>query len=175
LSDVCRFGEIEVRRVIEWAGPIQTVDAILPDTPAQVWRDHDSWLAPDFHNPAGNAYRAAIQTWVLQAGRHTILVDTGVGNDRDRPQVPLFDHLHTGFLHRLGAAGINPAEVDLVINTHIHYDHVGWNTTLVNGTFVPAFPNARYLVPERDHTYYGEHWFVDYGKSLTCNDAIYRV
>lgn len=154
MNSVHRFGDVEVRRVTEWVGPIQTVDVILPDTPAQVWREHEPWLVPDFYIPDDNSYRGAIQTWILRVGGQTILVDTGVGNDRERPQVPLFDHLRTDFLDRLGAAGVDLTEVDLVINTHIHYDHVGWNTTLVDGAFVPTFPNARYLVPERDYTYY---------------------
>lgn len=143
-----------MRRVTEWVGPIQTVDAILPDTPPEVWREFESWLSPNFYTPETKSFRGAIQTWVLRVGGQIILVDTGVGNDRRRPQVPMFDHLQTDFLDRLDAAGIAPAEVDLVINTHIHYDHVGWNTTLVDGRFVPTFPNARYMVPERDYTYY---------------------
>jgi glyoxylase-like metal-dependent hydrolase (beta-lactamase superfamily II) len=81
-------------------------------------------------------------------------VDTGVGNDRDRPQVPAFAHLHSDFLDRLAAAGVEPEDVDTVINTHIHYDHVGWNTHWVDGTFVPTFPNATYLVPRADYYYF---------------------
>src|ERR1017187_3402444 len=154
MTEVRIVGEVEIRRVVEWVGPIRTVDAILPDTPPDVWSDNEDWLAPDFHNPLDNAYRAAIQTWVLDVGGRTIVVDTGVGNDRDRPQVPPFANLKTDFLDRLAAAGVDRRNVDLVINTHIHYDHVGWNTMLVGGAWVPTFPNARYLVPERDRAYF---------------------
>jgi glyoxylase-like metal-dependent hydrolase (beta-lactamase superfamily II) len=154
MTEVRIVGEVEIRRVVEWVGPIRTVDAILPDTPPDVWSDNEDWLAPDFHNPLDNAYRAAIQTWVLDVGGRTIIVDTGVGNDRDRPQVPPFANLKTDFLDRLAAAGVDRRNVDLVINTHIHYDHVGWNTMLVGGAWVPTFPNARYLVPERDRAYF---------------------
>jgi glyoxylase-like metal-dependent hydrolase (beta-lactamase superfamily II) len=74
-----------------------------------------------------------------------------VGNDRDRPQIPPFAYLRTDFLDRLAAAGVDPATVDVVINTHIHYDHVGWNTHLAGEVFVPTFPNATYLVPREDY------------------------
>lgn len=146
--------DIAVTRVVEWAGPIQTVTEILPDTSIADWDANRSLLAPHFWDPETNAFLCHIQTWVIRAADRTILIDTGVGNDRDRPQVPPFAHLRTDFLDRLAAAGVTPDEVDTVINTHIHYDHVGWNTTLVDGAFVPTFPNATYLVPQADYDYF---------------------
>lgn len=71
-------------------------------------------------------------------------MDTGVGNDRPRPQIPLFGHLNTSFLEQLAYACVELPEVDFVINNHIHYDHVGWNTRLVDDAWVPTFPNATY-------------------------------
>jgi len=146
-----RIGSVEVDRVLEWVGPIKTVDEMFPDTPAELWTDD---LAPHHWTPATRAYRAAIQTWVLRSEGRTILIDTGVGNDRDRPQAPALDHLRTDYLRRLGDIGVQPADVDVVVNTHIHYDHVGWNTTLQDGSWVPTFPNATYLVPEKDYDYF---------------------
>jgi glyoxylase-like metal-dependent hydrolase (beta-lactamase superfamily II) len=148
------FDDVAVTRVLEWAGPIKTVAEILPDTPAEDWQANRSMMAPDFWNPKTDAYLCHIQTWVIRVAGRTILVDTGVGNDRERPQIPKFAHMHTDFLDRLGAAGVTPEDVDIVINTHIHYDHVGWNTRLVDGAFVPTFPNATYLVPQLDYDYY---------------------
>lgn len=146
-----QVGAVEVLRVLECAGPIKTVDEMFPDTPAGMWTDD---LAPHHWTPSTGAYRCAIQSWVLRIGGRTILIDTGVGNDRDRPQAPAFDHLQTDFLHRLAAVGVDPADVDVVVNTHIHYDHVGWNTGLQGATWVPTFPNATYLVPQRDYDYF---------------------
>lgn len=153
-EDAIHFDDVAVTRVVEWAGPIKTVAEVLPDTPAEDWQANRSLLAPDFWEPGTGGYLCHIQTWVIRAGGRTILVDTGVGNDRDRPQVPPFAHLRTGFLDRLAAAGVRPGDVDVVINTHIHYDHVGWNTHLVDGAFVPTFPNAVYLVPRADYDYF---------------------
>lgn len=154
MNSTLHFDDVSVTRVIEWAGPIRTVDAILPDTPAAHWHEHRDWLAPDFWNPATGAWHCHVQTWVIRAAGRTILVDTGVGNDRERPGMPAFAHWHTDFLARLEAAEVDPARVDVVINTHIHSDHVGWNTRLIDGVFVPTFPNAVYLAPQDDYDYF---------------------
>ena len=74
-------------------------------------------------------------------------MDTAVGNDKPRA-VAAFNHLQVPWLERLAAAGIKPEAVDFVLLTHLHTDHVGWNTRLVDGRWVPTFPNARYIVPQ---------------------------
>jgi glyoxylase-like metal-dependent hydrolase (beta-lactamase superfamily II) len=144
------IGDAEIERVVEWVGPIKTVDEMFPDTPADAWDE----ITTDHWEPSTRAYRAAVQTWVLRSGGKTILVDTGVGNDRNRPQMPTFDHLHTDFLDRLARVGVEPQDVDIVVNTHIHYDHVGWNTRQGETGWEPTFPNAIYLVPEPDFDYF---------------------
>lgn len=154
MNSTLRFDDVDVTRVVEWSGSIRTVAEILPDTPAGDWQANESWLAPDFWNSETNAWQCHVQTWVIRAAGRIALVDTGVGNDRDRPGVPAFAHWHTDFLARLQDVGVDPAEVDVVINTHIHSDHVGWNTHLVDGAFVPTFPNAVYLVPQADYDYF---------------------
>ncbi len=146
-----RFGDVEIHRVVEWAGPLKPVGEMFPDTPADLWTGE---LAPEHWVPETRAYRGAIQTWVLRSSGRTILVDTGVGNDRDRPQVPTLAHLRTDFLARLARAGVRPEDVDVVVNTHIHYNHVGWNTRLEGDRWVPTFPNATYLLPQADYDYY---------------------
>jgi glyoxylase-like metal-dependent hydrolase (beta-lactamase superfamily II) len=149
-----QLGEVEVTKVVEWQGEIAPARFIVPDSPAEIWQDNESWLSPDHWHPETDAYHAAVQTWVLRSEGKVVLVDTGVGNDRRRPQVPLFDHLRTDFLDRLAEAGVRPQDVDVVINTHIHYDHVGWNTELRDGEWQPTFPNASYLIPRVDQTYF---------------------
>ncbi len=152
-----QLGEAAITRVVEWSGPLKTVGEILPESGPEQWKAHRGLLAPDFWDPTTDAYLCHIQTWVVRIGGRTILIDTGVGNDRDRPQIPPLADLHTDFLDRLAATGVEPADVDTVINTHIHYDHVGWNTRLVDGAFVPTFPNATYLVPAVDYDYFHPH------------------
>jgi glyoxylase-like metal-dependent hydrolase (beta-lactamase superfamily II) len=150
---MARLGDVTIDRVVEFSGPLRTVAEVLPDTPADFWPAHRDLLAPDYWDADTGAYRANVQTWVLRRGGRTIVVDTGIGNDRDRPQIPAFAGLRTDFLERLRTV-VRPEDVDVVVNTHIHYDHVGWNTTLVDGEWRPTFPNARYLVPRADYDYY---------------------
>ncbi|MGH3625272.1 MAG: MBL fold metallo-hydrolase [Sciscionella sp.] len=152
-----QLGEVEVTKVIEWQGEIAPARVIIPDSPPEIWQDNESWLAPDHWRPQTDAYHGAVQTWVLRSEGRIILVDTGVGNDRHRPQIPLFDHLSTGFLDRLAEAGVRPEDVDVVINTHVHYDHIGWNTQLRDGAWVPTFPSATYLIPRADQVYFDPH------------------
>jgi glyoxylase-like metal-dependent hydrolase (beta-lactamase superfamily II) len=149
-----QLGAVEVTKVVEWQGDIAPARTIIPASTPAIWRDNRSWLAPDHWNPETDAYHAAVQTWVLRSEGKVVLVDTGVGNDRDRPQIPLFDHLATPFLDRLAEAGVRPEDVDVVVNTHVHYDHVGWNTRRENDEWVPTFPNATYVIPRADKTYF---------------------
>ncbi len=93
----------------------------------------------------------SVHTWVVRDRGRTILIDTGVGNGKDRPFAPYFDRLDTRFLERLRAAGAAPEDVDFVLMTHVHVDHVGWNTRLHDGVWTPTFPNARYVFSRAEH------------------------
>jgi glyoxylase-like metal-dependent hydrolase (beta-lactamase superfamily II) len=107
---------------------------------------HLAILEPEFLDVARDRLKVAVQSYVVHTGSRTILIDSCVGDDRDRPEVPVWNQRHaTGFLDRLRRAGTDPAAVDIVLCTHLHVDHVGWNTRLADGRFVPTFPNARYL------------------------------
>ncbi len=149
------LGDVEIFRVIEFQGRLMPGPELVPGTTAQTWRDNADWLAPEHWDSQTELVIATVQTWVLRNGGRTILVDTGIGNDRERPGRALFHHLRTDFPDRLARAGIHPDEVDLVINTHIHGDHVGWNTVAADGEWIPAFPNAQYLIPQADDLYFG--------------------
>jgi glyoxylase-like metal-dependent hydrolase (beta-lactamase superfamily II) len=148
--DRIRLGTAEVTRVVEL--PVDLPLTVFPQTPGSAWQD----LAPEY-SPifwGGDHWRAAMQSWVIEVDGLTVVVDTGVGNDRDRPAMPPLDHLNTDFLGTLARAGVTPESVDIVVNTHVHIDHVGWNTKRDNGSWVPTFPNARYLVPAADYRHF---------------------
>jgi glyoxylase-like metal-dependent hydrolase (beta-lactamase superfamily II) len=152
-TDVLSFGDVTVTRVVESVGSIgMTPDQFFPGTDAAAWVGQESELRPHFLEDDGattmeSTSRVAMQTWILRSDGKTILVDAAIGNDKDRPDVPSWSNLQTAFLEDLATAGITPESVDIVINTHLHADHVGWNTRLVDGKWVPTFPNARYLIP----------------------------
>jgi glyoxylase-like metal-dependent hydrolase (beta-lactamase superfamily II) len=149
-----KLGDVTVTRIEEMHGPIMPPEAFFPDMPAEAWQQHRDTLVPDHLSADGTMVEVAMQTWLLRSEGRTILIDTGVGNDKDRPAVEAWQHLRLKYLDRLADAGVQPADVDLVVNTHLHVDHVGWNTRLIDGTWVPTFPNATYLMPRADF----EHW-----------------
>jgi glyoxylase-like metal-dependent hydrolase (beta-lactamase superfamily II) len=130
-------------------------------TPHDVFAD---WRAEEAADPRDDLLQTldadkahllmSVHTWVVRDRGRTILVDTGVGNDKPRPYTPGFDHLHTDFLGRLAAAGITPEYVDFVLLTHLHVDHVGWNTELKGGLWESTFPNARYMFARAEYDYF---------------------
>jgi glyoxylase-like metal-dependent hydrolase (beta-lactamase superfamily II) len=149
------LGDVTVTRVTEYHGSVEMSPAeFFPESPRTAWDEHRSWLAPHFWDPDTDECVSAIQTWVLRSEGRTILVDTGVGNHKDRPYAPVWNRLDTDFLDNLAAAGVRPEDVDIVVNTHLHIDHVGWNTHLDGRTWVPTFPNATYLMTRRDFDFW---------------------
>ncbi|MEV8479639.1 MBL fold metallo-hydrolase [Streptomyces sp. NPDC051173] len=148
------LGGVEISRVVEWHAPISPTTAVFPSAGPRMWKEHESWLAPDFWQPENDALSVNVQTWVLRSEGRTVLVDTGLGNDKDRPHMAGWSHLRTDYLDRLAAVGVRPEDVDVVVNTHLHSDHVGWNTRLVDGEWVPTFPRAAYLIAKADFDYW---------------------
>nr|WP_118914252.1 MBL fold metallo-hydrolase [Mycobacterium shigaense] len=150
-----QVGRASVTRIVEFQFALGTKS--FAHTPAAAWRDNADLLVPDFYVPDTDHWRIAVQSWVVEVDGLIVVVDTGVGNDRERPHMPPLDHLNTGFLAAWESAGIDPGDVDVVINTHIHSDHVGWNTMLDSNSqsgWVPTFPNARYLAAAADYRYF---------------------
>jgi glyoxylase-like metal-dependent hydrolase (beta-lactamase superfamily II) len=141
-----------VTRIVEFEFELGTTS--FATTPPSQWHDNADLLVPDFFDPDTDKWRIAVQSWVIQVDGLTVVVDTGVGNDRQRPHMPPLHQLNTGFLAAWESAGIDRHGVDVVINTHVHSDHVGWNTMLDNEVWVPTFPNARYLAPAADYYYF---------------------
>ena len=176
MADRIRLGNAALARVLEWQ-----VDGLsrelFPQTPSDAWRNVAAEYTPTFWSDAG--WRIALQTWVVEVDGLTVLVDTGAGNDRDRPAMPPLDHLNTDFLGSLRAAGVEPDAVDVVVNTHIHSDHVGWNTMRRGDGWVPTFPNARYVMPEPDYRYFhpdnSDSWATPRAEADAARQAGWRI
>lgn len=169
--DQLTFGDVSVTRVEEMHGPIMPPSAFFPSIDPETWTDERALLVPDHLSEAGDWVNVAMQTWVLRSGGKTILVDTGVGNDKSRPAVEVWDHNSTDYIGALADAGVVPSDVDIVINTHLHVDHVGWNTTLVNDVWVPTFKNATYLMPTADVEYWAP---ANNDTTGTVNENVYQ-
>ncbi|MFI9842008.1 MBL fold metallo-hydrolase [Nonomuraea sp. NPDC051941] len=155
ITDQITLGDVTVTRVWEFYGPVaMTPETFFPESSPRAWEEHASWLEPHFVDPETRIVNAAIQTWLLRSEGRNILIDTGVGNHKERPYSPVWSRLDTGFLDNLARAGVRPEDVDLVVNTHLHVDHVGWNTYLDGRAWVPTFPNATYLMPKADFDFW---------------------
>lgn len=138
-------GEFQISRVVESEEPLFEASTFLPDSTADVIEANKDWLAPQFMDAASGKLTIAVQSYVVRTGRHTILVDACVGNDKPRPARPMWDRQNWPYLADLAAQGVQPEDVDFVMCTHLHVDHVGWNTRLIDGRWVPTFPNAKYI------------------------------
>lgn len=152
------FGPIVVDRVLEFERAVFPPAALLPDATPVALDRHRAWLEPALLDPASGLFVLAFHTWVVRAGGRTILVDTCGGNDKPRPQKPRYHMSRHPWLERLAAAGVTPESVDAVVCTHLHVDHVGWNTRLVDGRWVPTFPRARYLFVRREWDFWREEY-----------------
>lgn len=140
-----RVGDFEVRRIEELE--LELGSALLPDWRQEMASQNHAWLTPDFYVPESDRFKVSIHSWLVQRGEHRILIDTCAGNHKVRPTFKLVNELSTPWVDRLADAGVLPEDVDFVICTHFHVDHVGWNTHLVSGRWVPTFPNAKYVFP----------------------------
>ena len=152
MNEVWQIGGVKISRVVEMevTGGSRF---ILPDATRDACRGY-RWMFPHFMDDAGNLVMS-IHALVLDTGARRIVVDTCIGNDKDR-DIPTWSHLQTSFLADLEAAGYPRESIDTVLCTHLHVDHVGWNTMLVDGEWRPTFPNARYLVGETEWRYWDD-------------------
>ena len=114
------------------------------------------WLIPHFANEEGRL-KMSIHTLVVETLSRRIVVDTGLGNDKEGRTVPTWNNRKTPFLEIMTAAGFPPDSIDTVLCTHLHVDHVGWNTRLENGRWVPTFEKARYLFGRSEYEYWRDH------------------
>jgi glyoxylase-like metal-dependent hydrolase (beta-lactamase superfamily II) len=146
--------DLTVHRVEEFVDPNCDPMTFFPDLTPELVAKNLHWLAPQFWDAQRNMISLTMQTWVIRTKHHTILVDTCNGNHKSRPYFPAADQLNTPYLERLKSTGCAPEDVDFVCCTHMHVDHVGWNTRLENGRWVPTFPNAKYLFARKEYEQY---------------------
>ena len=148
------IGDVTVTRVVELDRSSFEIGAMLPEsTPERIAAQRD-WMGPELLDPVTGVHKACIQSYVLRTPWHTVVIDTCVGNDKPRNGVPAW-HMRRGtYLSDLAGAGVKPEDVDMVICTHLHVDHVGWNTRLEGGRWVPTFPRARYVIVREEFEFW---------------------
>jgi glyoxylase-like metal-dependent hydrolase (beta-lactamase superfamily II) len=166
-----KIGKVKVTKVVE----LETIGStrfILP------LATHDEiqklpWLIPHFATEEGRL-KMSIHSLVVETPSHRIVVDTGLGNDKQGRNVPSWNNRNEPFLATMAAAGFAPDGIDTVLCTHLHVDHVGWNTRLVDGRWVPTFANARYLFGRTEYEHWRDHSETP-DKVAVFNDSVKPV
>ncbi|MDA0787609.1 MAG: MBL fold metallo-hydrolase [Proteobacteria bacterium] len=147
------IGEFSVKSVHEDTGAYITPADMFPTATADAVAAHMDWMAPTHFDTASGKLKLAFQSFILQTPHHNILIDTCVGEDKERTH-PDFHMKKWPWMDNLKALGLTPADIDIVMCTHLHPDHVGWNTQLRDGRWVPTFPNAKYVFARDEYA----HW-----------------
>lgn len=146
-----KIGQTTITRIEEMTGPMFDPVRFLPDYDPAVFEANKSWLYPDHVDPASGNLIASMHSWLIETSHHKILIDTCVGDDKSRMPFRNWHEMKTPWLHNFEATGVKPGDIDFVMCTHLHVDHVGWNTRLENGQWVPTFPNARYIMSTQEY------------------------
>lgn len=161
------LGDFTVDRVVETQGPFAPVDFLLPQVDMARIDATAPWLRPRYLSDDDRVVMS-FHSHVIDTGRQRILVDACVGNDKERPLRPGWHRQRFGWMEALAAAGLRPEDIDVVCCTHLHADHVGWNTCLRDGRWVPTFPRARYLFGRRELA----HWQAEQDEALAQGRAL---
>lgn len=163
-----RIGKVTVTKVVEVEATGGT-RFILPQATPEAVRDV-AWMKPHFMDENGKL-KMSIHALVVETPTKRIIVDTCLGNDKQGRHVPTWNNLQGPFLQDLAAAGFPRESIDTVLCTHLHVDHVGWNTMLVDGRWVPTFPNARYLMAKREFQYWRDQEDDDEQKAIFADSV----
>lgn len=164
-----KIGDIEIGRVLESNGPFMRIYDFFPDATPEALAPHRHWLEPAALTPGTEMLVMPIQSYVLRTPHSTVLVDSCVGNHKTVSWYPAWDQKNDdAFMRGLAGLGLSVADIDYVLCTHLHVDHSGWNTQLVDGRWVPTFPNARYVLSatecagaEKMHREHGDPTYVE--------------
>jgi glyoxylase-like metal-dependent hydrolase (beta-lactamase superfamily II) len=151
---VFTVGQATITRIEETYGACYPLRDIFPEATAAHLAAHKAWLAPHHYDAEKGLIKLSVHSWLLQVGGRKTLIDSCCGNNKIKPGRPWWNMLNVNYLERLAAAGARPEEIDLVMCTHLHHDHVGWNTQQRDGKWVPTFPNARYVFSKPDVDYF---------------------
>jgi glyoxylase-like metal-dependent hydrolase (beta-lactamase superfamily II) len=156
MSNVWTLGDIAIHRIVELEGPFLPALDMFPTLTPELLADNRDWPAPKALD-RDDKLLLSFHAYVVRTPHHVILVDSCIGNDKARPMRAEW-HLKRDetFMRGLAAARFGVDDIDFVMCTHLHADHVGWNTRLQNGRWAPTFPNARYLFSEGEFTYWSE-------------------
>lgn len=170
-----RIGDFSVQSVIEHVAPHISAHEMFPAATPEAIARHMAQMAPTHMEAATGNLIMAFQSFILRTANHTILIDTCVGEDKERDH-PDFHMKKWPWMDNLHALDLTPGDIDIVMCSHLHPDHVGWNTQLVDGRWVPTFPNAKYVFAREEYRY----WEAEHAKGaervgMTFMDSVLPV
>ncbi|WP_445490642.1 MBL fold metallo-hydrolase [Rhodopseudomonas sp. RCAM05734] len=148
------LGDITIHRIIEQETTFLPALELLPGLTPEVLDENRAWMRAIGALDAQDVLMLCFQSYVVRTPHHTILVDSRIGNDKPRPRPTWNMKSDDTYMRALAAAGLGVEDIDVVMCTHLHVDHVGWNTRLLDGRWVPTFPNARYVFGKTEF----DHW-----------------
>jgi glyoxylase-like metal-dependent hydrolase (beta-lactamase superfamily II) len=147
---VLKVGAVKITKIVEWEviGGLFVLPEAVPEKIKK-----EAWLFPHFADKEGEL-KLVVQSFVIETPHRRILVDPGLGNNKKGRPVPDWNDRQGPFLADMAAAGFPPETIDTVISTHLHLDHVGWNTRLIDGRWEPTFKNARYVASRAEFDFW---------------------
>ncbi len=146
-----KVGEATITRVEETNVPSYKLRDVFTELTDAQFDQHKHWLAPHHYEAESACIRLSVHSWLLKVGGKTILIDSCCGNNKNKPGRPFWHMLNVNYLERLAAAGARPQDIDMVMCTHLHHDHVGWNTQQRDGKWVPTFPECALRLQQARH------------------------
>ncbi len=164
-----KLGRLTIERVVESIG-MHKPNFLFPELNINLLDIEKDWLIPNFVDRKTNDLIMSFHSYVIKSKNFNILVDTCVGNDKDRSKRPFWHKLNTPYLQKLKKIKLNPEDIDYVMCTHLHADHVGWNTRLINNEWVPTFPNAKYIFSKKEYDF----WLDMINKDKTLNHGSFQ-
>ena len=149
MTTTFQIGDMTIHRIVEMEMPLLPALDMLPGLTPDVLAENRSWLQPNALN-ADDWFMLCFQSYIVRTPHHTILLDSCIGNDKPRPRPAWNFKTDNVYMTQLAAHGLRVEDIDFVMCSHFHVDHVGWNTKLENGIYVPTFPNARYVFSQTE-------------------------
>ena len=155
MSLTIKAGDLTIHRIIEQETTFLPALEMLPTLTPELLAENRAWMQTANALDANDVLVLCFQSYVVKTPHHTILVDSCIGNDKPRPLRPKWNmKTDDTYMRALSAAGFSVDDIDYVMCTHLHVDHVGWNTRLENGRWVPTFPKARYVFGKTEYDYW---------------------
>ena len=151
MTTVGKIGTVEIDRIFDSSLLGFTAQAWFPKFTCEAVRPHEPWLCPTHYDAESGRIPMPVSSWLIRINGHNVLIDTCLGNDKERPAFPEMHRLRTRYLDRLEQVGLRPEDIHYGLCIHLHVDHVGWNTRRGDGRWVPPFPNPTHVISRKEY------------------------